>query len=149
MTPCKEWTGRKDKDGYGVKSCRDHDERLHRLAWVEVHGQIPRGMCVLHRCDNRACHNVEHLFLGTRADNMRDMTAKGRRKARSPTGELAARAKLTLAQVEAIRSDPRPPVVVAREYGISGTNVRGIKKGLIWRRGNGYYGAGVFAPAAR
>lgn len=50
----------------------------HRLMWEEVNGPIPHGMCVLHRCDNPPCIRPDHLFLGTKADNVRDMIAKGR-----------------------------------------------------------------------
>lgn len=50
----------------------------HRLAWEEAFGPIPAGMCVLHTCDNRACVNIDHLFLGTYQDNALDMVAKGR-----------------------------------------------------------------------
>lgn len=122
---------------------------MHRLAWEALRGQIPRGLSVLHKCDNRACWNVEHLFLGTQAENMKDMTAKGRRKARSPVGELAATSKLTLAQVEAIRRDTRTGSVIAQEYGVSSTNIYNIRRGLIWRHGNGHYGDGVFVAQER
>lgn len=50
----------------------------HRVAWELVHGPIADDLCVLHRCDNRLCVNVEHLFLGTRGDNIRDASVKGR-----------------------------------------------------------------------
>jgi hypothetical protein len=62
----------------------------HRLAWEEANGPIPAGMYVCHTCDVPACVNVEHLFLGSQSDNMKDMAAKGRhhnqRKTHCPQG---------------------------------------------------------------
>lgn len=78
-TPCKLWTGAKTKDGYGNKRIGTKTYRVHRLAWIEARGPIPpETPHVLHRCDNRVCYEVEHLFLGTNADNVADRVAKGR-----------------------------------------------------------------------
>lgn len=78
-TPCIEWTGaRFANGGYGAKKVRGKMCRVHRLEWERVHGPIPEGLCVLHRCDNPPCYNIDHLFLGTVMDNVRDMIAKGR-----------------------------------------------------------------------
>lgn len=60
---------------------------MHRLSFIAFNGPIPDGMYVLHKCDNRACINPEHLFLGTYSDNIRDCYAKGRRNAKGRTNE--------------------------------------------------------------
>lgn len=79
---CWLWRGSLDRDGYG--SIRlglgriFHETRAHRIAWRLIKGQIPGSLCVLHSCDVRNCVNPEHLFLGTNADNNRDMILKGR-----------------------------------------------------------------------
>ena len=78
MTPCLEVPGFHSTKGYGFRSLNGRQMRAHRAAWIEAHGPIPDGMMVLHRCDNPGCVRVEHLFLGTAADNTADMITKGR-----------------------------------------------------------------------
>ncbi len=76
---CLVWTGTKIWNGYGRITVRDARKMLaHRAAWEAVHGPVPKGLCVLHHCDNRACCNVAHLFLGDLQANVDDMMAKGR-----------------------------------------------------------------------
>lgn len=77
-TPCLEWTGARHVDGYGIVWRDGRARRLHRWIWVVANGPIPDGMCVLHRCDNPPCFRLDHLYLGTHAENVADMNAKGR-----------------------------------------------------------------------
>ena len=78
MSDCILWTGWTSTKGYGQKRIDGKVKGVHRLAWEEAHGPIPEGMFVCHKCDVPACYNVEHLFLGTPSDNMRDKASKGR-----------------------------------------------------------------------
>lgn len=89
--PCKLWGGYIDAGGYGRRRANGKVQRVHRLAWIEAHGPIPpETPFVLHHCDVRHCYEVEHLWLGTHADNMADMVAKersqGRNKQHCPRG---------------------------------------------------------------
>jgi hypothetical protein len=78
---CWLWDGQVDLNGYARISRGPPWTRItfgHRVAWELHRGPIPTGLSVLHRCDVPGCVNPDHLFLGTQADNMADMNAKGR-----------------------------------------------------------------------
>jgi hypothetical protein len=75
---CVEWTGHKMR--YGYVRINGKIQKTHRLAWELKNGEITDGLFVLHKCDNPACCNVDHLFLGTQKDNMQDALKKGRLK---------------------------------------------------------------------
>lgn len=130
---CWEWAGCKSKKGYGKIGVAGHgnSDWAHRVAYRLFCGPIPDGICVCHACDNPACCNPCHLWLGTKADNNRDMASKGRRgKYRAPTvpliGERNALAKLTAATVISIRAavaGGEPQKSVAKRLGISRANV--------------------------
>ena len=97
---CWIWTGGLTWDGYGKSSTCHGDQLAHRCAWVKYVGKIPKGLWVLHTCDNPACVNPKHLFLGTTQDNTRDMDRKGRRN--PPCGERCNLHKLSIFEVRRI-----------------------------------------------
>lgn len=78
-TGCLVWTGAVTAStGYGKFSFDGRAQDSHRVAWQMAHGPIPARMMICHTCDNRVCVQLHHLFLGSRADNMRDAARKGR-----------------------------------------------------------------------
>ena len=135
---CWLWTGanRGGKRPYGVFAIKKRQmESAHRVSWVMHYGAIPEGLYVCHRCDNAACVNPEHLFLGTQKDNIHDMIGKDRQdwsgleKGRQPRS-------LTLEMVREIRArafaEKMPHRKLAAEYGLHRATVSKIIRGRIW-----------------
>jgi hypothetical protein len=98
---CWEWTSSKDTSGYGMFRLNGKRPHPHCLIYELTYKKIPRGLYVLHTCDNPSCCNPKHLFLGTQQDNIKDMNLKGRRF--KTFGENNPNSKLTHSQVDEIR----------------------------------------------
>lgn len=134
-TGCWNWTGALHWKGYGKITINGKSCRAHRVSY-ELHREpIPQGLYVLHHCDNRSCINPEHLFLGTHADNMADMTEKGRGRlgSRGKRGETNHCAKLTETDAREIRSAVGiSGVALATKYGVSPRQVLRIRAGKKW-----------------
>lgn len=129
---CWEWTGCQDGRGYGLFGISSKvKKRAYRYSYELYIGEIPKGMSVCHRCDNKLCVNPEHLFVGTHAENMADMVAKGR-SARG-LGERHARAKLTKDDVREIRSSDKSDRALAKKYGVCGRTIWQVKKRISWK----------------
>jgi hypothetical protein len=94
---CWIWKGKKEQ-GYGKIYFKGKRRFAHRVAWELTNGSIPEGLLVLHSCDEPACVNPAHLWLGTQADNMKDMREKGR----DVHGEQSPHSRLTEEQVKEI-----------------------------------------------
>lgn len=131
LDDCILWTGAIASNGYGKRQLHGRTVGAHRAAWEEAHGPIPDGLFVLHRCDNPPCCNVEHLFLGTHADNMRDMARKGRGVVRR--GVDHPNSPLTADQVVEARALYRDGCLqreIARRLGINQSSVSFLVRGI-------------------
>jgi hypothetical protein len=118
---CWPWLAAKNAYGYGVLRVDDKTIIATRLVWQDVNGSWPGMKCVLHTCDNRECCNPKHHFLGSRADNIADMCAKGRRR---------SSVKISDAEVSAIRGAPKVPIVtLADRFGVSKSLISIIRSG--------------------
>lgn len=141
-TACWYWTGHRNEGGYGVFAAArrrlDFPEILaHRIAWHLFNGPIPPLSKVLHRCDVPACVNaVEHLFLGTQADNVADMFAKGRNRSGPRFGSANPMSALTEDTVRAMRADYASGAfsqqALALRYGVSVMTVNRAVRKISW-----------------
>ena len=111
-------------NGYKRFTLNGKQTTAHRASYIIANGDIPDGMFVCHKCDNPACINPEHLFLGTHQDNMDDMKKKGRAARICHLGTKSPRAKFTKEQVLEIRSSDKTTRAIASFYGVS--------HGVIW-----------------
>jgi hypothetical protein len=73
---CWVWLGAKDSCGYGKITFNNKTISAHRFSYDITYGPIPKGMQILHKCDNPECVNPNHLYCGTHGDNMSDMVAR-------------------------------------------------------------------------
>ena len=137
---CWEWQGATNK-GYGrtiIGSRRDGSRRTisaHRLSYMIFKGTIPDGYEVCHKCDNPKCINPDHLFVGTRQDNIDDRERKGRNIIF--VGEEQPRSKLTKKAVKDARWEKAYKgtsfQALADRYGVSKKTMINAIKGVTWK----------------
>lgn len=130
---CWSWGKKLDRMGYGRIGPK-HVYLAHRISWIVHNGPIPAGLFICHKCDNPACTNPEHLFLGTPKDNTQDCIKKGRNKAAK--GSNHYNVKLTEEQVLSIREkvkNNRSWGSLAKEYNVSSSAIQCIVHRKTWK----------------
>lgn len=133
---CLEWQGGLNHCGYGRAYFAKSSVLAHRARFALLKNcKLATEDYICHRCDNRRCVDVDHLFLGTHADNIRDAAEKGRmhRWNGDLRGAANHNAKLSEDDVRQIRCDPRKPKVIAAAYGIGPSSVDKIKRRINWQ----------------
>lgn len=142
-TGCWNWGRPVDSFGYGIFNVRTdankrgwRSERAHRWSWEIANGPIPARKCILHHCDNPACCNPDHLFLGSKSDNNKDRLSKGRYVGTQAAGEQNGNAKFTAEQVAKMKAERPGPTAAKRQYGISKRQYYRIINGVYWKAVN-------------
>lgn len=134
---CWPWTGAKNNGGYGVVRHNSKHVGAHRRAWVFANGcELTTEQFVCHRCDNPPCVNPAHLFIGTNAENVADMWAKGRGRYPDLRGEDHGMARLTEQDVRDIRARLAAgdaPSALASEFGVHAAHIRNIGYRRFWK----------------
>lgn len=144
---CWEWSAGKLSSGYGQffwgrVDGKDKNIKASRAAWFLLRGSIPDGLMVLHKCDNKACVNPEHLYLGTHADNMRDSVERQRHESGERRYNFVRHPEL-VERVKHLRFNRRMPVKeIINELGISCQTVYRClgKQNRAGRRPSDWYG---------
>jgi len=144
-TPCRLWQGAVDKYGYGKKKVKyaEHtgweSDKIHRWVLNQIREvRLRPDQVVLHLCDQPLCYRIDHLRVGTIAENNADMLAKGRASAPPVNvlkGEKHGMSKLTKAAVEVLwemHELGASQVEIGRALGVSRTTVRRVLRGLSW-----------------
>lgn len=128
---CWQWTAGKTALGYATISVRRYPYRASRVSWIMAKGDIPAGMDVLHSCDNRACVNPAHLFLGTPKDNSDDCHSKRRHR----FGIAHPNSKLDDAAVVAIfrlAKSGFTQIEIAARMGVDRANISYVTRRKTW-----------------
>lgn len=126
-TPCWVWTKKRFHRGYGDICYQRKHRQVHRFAWESLHGPIPKGLLICHKCDNPPCFRPDHLFLGTNRDNVLDCLIKSR----------FSRVKLAPQDVAEIRNAYANGVAsqgqLSKRFGVSQWHIWGIIHGRFWK----------------
>lgn len=137
-TGCWLWAASKFRDGYGRMTVLDErcprgqrSAKAHRLSFEFYKGHIPKRMQVLHHCDNPACVNPAHLFLGTNQDNMTDKIVKGRHRYNPKASRFS---KDDVIRMDGLRKSGMSYQDIARQFGAyDGSTISKIVRRKTWK----------------
>ena len=134
---CWEWMASRISSGYGQfrVSTKSVDRGAHRMSWrLANDSDIPKGMCVCHRCDNKICVRPSHLFLGTTQENVADRVGKGRSGKRFGTDNASSKlSELEVVKIRRLHSEGNTQTDIAEMFGVTRTCVKKIIIREIWK----------------
>lgn len=129
ITGCHEWIANKTKRGYGLIWNEGKMMLAHRVRYSLTYGEIPPNTEIRHKCDNPSCCNPLHLEKGSHKENMKDMVSRSRQA----KGIHNGRSKITIDIVNKIRKSEKTQDEIAKEFGISQSQIGRIRRGVHWQ----------------
>lgn len=122
-TSCVVWVGTVNEHGYGYLKEGGKMIRAHKASYLLHKGPIPDGLVVCHSCDVPACVNPDHLFLGSRKDNMQDCLHKGRLAGRRHDNQaIPAELRTEIAMSDLTYAE------IEKKYGVCQTTISKFKR---------------------
>ena len=117
---CWVWNWAVQRKGYASVWIDGRGVKAHRVAYELANGPIPEGMVIRHTCGNPSCVNAEHLRVGTRAENARDMVNDGNQGNQKFLPSDAAEIRRLFAAGGISRRE------IARQYGVEPAGIGSI-----------------------
>jgi|ERR1700734_88650 len=132
---CWEYAGARYPTGYGQFTMEGKNVRAHRIAYLLCVDDIPEGLFVLHTCDNRACLNPDHLYVGTHEDNMKDRSTRNRQARHiGSTNGLSVLTEIKVKEIKLLfREGKLSNREIAEEYDVGMSTIANIRIGRTWR----------------
>ena len=127
---CWPYTGASKGNGYGHVNIKGKTMGAHRRSYQLFIGDIPHGLDVCHTCDNRWCVNPDHLYAGTRAQNVADMVSRGRAAGGNRKRLKECHVQEIRQRINAGHTDSK----IAKQMGVRGETVRNIRIGKSYVR---------------
>ncbi len=124
-TKCWEWLGAGKGNGYGNVNVGRKNKPAHRLSYELFVGEVPENLDVCHTCDVRYCVNPDHLFLGTRKQNMLDAV----RKKRTAGGGRKHLREVEVQEIKRLLNLGTPTFKIIAATGIGRSTISDIKRG--------------------
>lgn len=132
-TRCHDWIPCKGENKYGFFGDSEKIDHAHRVIWILINGPIPEGLEVCHKCDRKCCVNIEHLYLGTHLENMKDRDKKGRVARGEKSGRARYKEKIIIEILVDWATGKYSTYTLGKKYKVSPGNIWYIVTRKKWK----------------
>lgn len=133
ITGCWNWSGYREKNGYSRLKVFGIRTLVHRASYTAFKGNISKGLCILHSCDNRSCINPCHLTEGTHKENSTDMTSKGRQAFGAKNGNSSLTEEDVFSIRKLLKETNKTHKQISRMFCVTESVISHIKNKRTWK----------------